>query len=255
MSMVSAVRPPETYNMNLTKTALAPIAAALILIGTTARAEPALQLDILGGTYDTATQTIFATSNSFTLYAYGLEGKINLADNFYLSMALVPQTSVGGSYGSFKIDSATINVTGDMVYGTPPIETNLAHDAGDLGQHSVFSTYFTEKNFSFSSGTYSQRYDTQTNTGAGPSTWTSGNKMYYASFVIDASGLAPGAGIHFDLYNEKAKYGDTDVANFAPFSHDAQTMAIPEPETYAMLLAGLGMMGFVASRRKRKLVA
>jgi len=29
--------------------------------------------------------------------------------------------------------------------------------------------------------------------------------------------------------------------------------AIPEPETYAMLLAGLGLMGFVARRRQRKL--
>jgi len=31
--------------------------------------------------------------------------------------------------------------------------------------------------------------------------------------------------------------------------------AIPEPETYAMLLAGLGLMGFVARRRQRNLVA
>jgi len=27
---------------------------------------------------------------------------------------------------------------------------------------------------------------------------------------------------------------------------------IPEPETYAMMLAGLGLMGFVARRRKQK---
>ncbi len=28
--------------------------------------------------------------------------------------------------------------------------------------------------------------------------------------------------------------------------------AIPEPETYAMMLAGLGLLGFVARRRKQK---
>jgi len=28
--------------------------------------------------------------------------------------------------------------------------------------------------------------------------------------------------------------------------------SVPEPETYAMLLAGLGMMGFVTRRRKQK---
>jgi len=38
---------------------------------------------------------------------------------------------------------------------------------------------------------------------------------------------------------------DGDIANFAVVSH------APEPETYAMLLAGLGLLGFVARRRKQ----
>jgi hypothetical protein len=38
-------------------------------------------------------------------------------------------------------------------------------------------------------------------------------------------------------------WGAQDVAVFAP---------IPEPETYAMLLAGLGLLGFMARRRKQK---
>ncbi len=36
---------------------------------------------------------------------------------------------------------------------------------------------------------------------------------------------------------------------------DFTVVAIPEPETYAMMLAGLGLMGFVARRRKQKAAA
>jgi hypothetical protein len=32
----------------------------------------------------------------------------------------------------------------------------------------------------------------------------------------------------------------------------ATVTAVPEPETYAMLLAGLGLMGVVARRRQQK---
>jgi PEP-CTERM motif len=35
----------------------------------------------------------------------------------------------------------------------------------------------------------------------------------------------------------------------------ASVAAVPEPETYAMLLAGLGLLGFVARRRRLKLIA
>ena len=42
-------------------------------------------------------------------------------------------------------------------------------------------------------------------------------------------------------------------SNAGLFYRDVQyTAAVPEPETYAMLLAGLGMMGFMARRRKAK---
>jgi hypothetical protein len=44
------------------------------------------------------------------------------------------------------------------------------------------------------------------------------------------------------------------LAYFNTVAQDQLYLApIPEPETYAMMLAGLGLIGFVAGRRRRKL--
>ena len=76
----------------------------------------------------------------------------------------------------------------------------------------------------------------------------SGRGMYYAALTIDTSLLDTDYVIHFDLYNTKLKRGgDIDVTQFAPFSHDAQSAAVPEPST--VLLLGSGLVGLWASRR------
>ena len=54
------------------------------------------------------------------------------------------------------------------------------------------------------------------------------------AFKIEVTGLAPG-------YTSGGAY-----IKFSPL-----TAAVPEPETYAMLLAGLGLLGHIARRRKQ----
>jgi hypothetical protein len=48
-------------------------------------------------------------------------------------------------------------------------------------------------------------------------------------------------------------YGGTNADQF--YLSSLTVTAVPEPETYAMLLAGLGLLGFAARRRKLKAVA
>ena len=58
------------------------------------------------------------------------------------------------------------------------------------------------------------------------------------------------------ITNAPSYSGGTYVMNLTDASGNHQDLlAIQEPETYAMLLAGLGLMGFVARRRQRKLAA
>ncbi|WP_229634116.1 choice-of-anchor E domain-containing protein [Duganella qianjiadongensis] len=48
-----------------------------------------------------------------------------------------------------------------------------------------------------------------------------------------------------------ARYGtDVTVDGYAKVTYTYTTLPVPEPETYAMLLAGLGLVGVVARRRK-----
>jgi hypothetical protein len=50
-------------------------------------------------------------------------------------------------------------------------------------------------------------------------------------------------------YNDSA--GSATLGDWDDFVIGVNIAPIPEPETYAMLLAGLGLMGFVARRRKK----
>lgn len=51
-----------------------------------------------------------------------------------------------------------------------------------------------------------------------------------------------------DYHRDRASLINGSSVNFTTL---APAPAIPEPETYAMMLAGLGLMGFVARRRKK----
>jgi len=232
-----------------------------------AQAVPTLQLDIVGGVYDASTETIVSTGPAFTLAAI-LTPKQNasaadinalLADTYFISAALTPITDSPANLGSFEFDEATINATADMEFGVPPLDDAfLSHDAQDLSKHSIFETAFTAFDFQFDAGDTTSRYNTA-DTPGGP---MEGAGAFFATFDVDKSSLAPGYGLHFDLYNTEIArirgprllsgpfLPDIDVGIFAPFSHDAESgRQVPVPGT--LLLLGAGCLAVRTTRRRR----
>ena len=83
-------------------------------------------------------------------------------------------------------------------------------------------------------------------------TQISGNHI----FTTVSASLLPSKGLAFKDYTWTVWSIDTNVAGLgrlADFAPDAniKVSAVPEPATYGMLMAGLGMLGMVARRRPR----
>lgn len=102
-----------------------------------------------------------------------------------------------------------------------------------------------------------------TGSGTGPGTWTltaDQNVTLDLVFAMHAGGYT-GAFLFDDLALSAGTDGSWEInwlnnggrnpgySNLTLFARDITT-AVPEPETYALMLAGLGIMGFIAKRRR-----
>lgn len=221
---------PPNYALNL----LGSIAIVLAM-SLPCSAIPLLQLDILGGSYDSVNEDVFTNADTFTLRAYLDMSKTPSLNDYYLSVALTPQAAVSPapSLGSFEISSGTtsqtIDVAGDMVWGTPPLSSLVVKD---LPTHSIFDTYYQEFKFDFISTQLRNTVNVEDDPGTAITAPTGKDTgLAYIEFNIDATLFnAPvGTGLHFDLYDIALKKGDLEVGEIAPFSHDAQYVALSPP--------------------------
>ncbi|MBV9892413.1 MAG: PEP-CTERM sorting domain-containing protein [Rhizobacter sp.] len=103
-----------------------------------------------------------------------------------------------------------------------------------------------------------------TGSGTGPGTWTltadrnvtldlvfamhAGS--YTGAFLFDDQALVAGqtGSWRIDWINKGEQ--NPSYSNLTLFARDIMVTSVPEPETYALMLAGLGIMGFIARRRR-----
>ncbi len=138
--------------------------------------------------------------------------------------------------------------------GSSPVQVGLWNSSGTL----LSSAYVNQSSATLNQFSYSS---------IGPVALTAGSDYYVASagytsygyYAVNAS-TAPqitylqDAWVYTGTNNNSLVFPNaTDnltLSNAGFFGANFQVAAVPEPETYAMMLAGLGLIGFIAYRRK-----
>ena len=208
--------------------------ASFMLVGGNAVAQvallPGVSINNTGTTFNIAdnfSTGTFVTDATNTFAAASFSGSMYSA--VYMNDTLSPYSSTSGALTflyTFKLDAVQgwlDNVNRLTVNGFTSYKTSVAYDP---------SSPYTAVNSM-------DRSDSPGNT-LGVS-WAG------------VPGVAPGGYGQLIVYTDATSFSgnsaylqdgsNTTVAVFAP---------VPEPETYAMLLAGLGLLGFMARRRKQK---
>lgn len=139
------------------------------------------------------------------------------------------------------------NFTGASVAGgSVALDGLLGFSTGSVASASNAGNVYTKTYGSIADG------DTWTYTGSGTvsstTTFTSGLDYFKTALVtgtaaVGAKSTATSAEFLFSEFSTQAVGTGTVTYIYAP---------VPEPETYGMLLAGLGLMGVIARRKSRK---
>jgi len=171
--------------------------------------------------------------------------------------ALAPASAQAALGDSLFATGGTITATFEG--SDAGFDSNLALVVTSAGYNSgwIFPNHATAVGATFEFGTFAAgtSLDFQLFVFGNGQTWHTGPGSGNADGLAHANVIYNwnGTGSTFVGFEDLYGGGDLDY-NDHMFSF-TNVAAIPEPETYAMLLAGLGLLGFAARRRKLKIAA
>ena len=247
----------ETINMlNLKQMTLTLAIAAAATVGTSASA--AVQtVDAVGYTFSyddsfwgTSVGTTFSNSgNVFTFANLGYESSSAVARSGSTSSDLYDSfdsaVSVSAKSG-YEISGITTGATGRLSAISGPAADSVANAIAFSGTY--WSTNVSGRKPGpegyvsvFASGGDTSKMSTYSTSDA-----ASASANFYA-------GTTQAVGNYIAwLYTDASKGGSSAYASQDTASFAVAVTAVPEPETYAMLLAGLGLVGAIARRRETR---
>jgi hypothetical protein len=193
--------------------------------------------------YHASSATSVVGSNAVTAYSTGTSTYNNqsvaIAANADASTIPVGSSSVSGSAGaSGSLHSAfSLSGAGVMVISVP-YTIKVTGDLYDYYSDRSFASMSINGYYSASDGSYSGSGNANKNF---DSYW-SGNQSYSGVFTLAVA--------NSDSLLTTSGYLDSSLS--ANASANSYVPGVPEPETYAMMLAGLGLVGTMARRRTSK---
>lgn len=202
----------------------------------------------LAGAGDTFVETGFLNKGSFLNTTSTVPSQLNALNGYglYATFTITGEADPLGNTGGISATFTSLTMT---LYADPLQDTALTLGGANTGTGediALINYTLSAGNAHIFGGLANGDFDTLLN-----ATLTPAGQSYFVGptpfYDIENFG---GNTQTFSIISGNTTSGFT--ANVAGGGLELFVSAVPEPSTYAMLLAGLGMMGFVARRRHKK---